>query len=179
MWTHSSFPSLCQTSVLFQVGEKPCRHKMVALKHNGTWHPVSLPPWKKATGCRWVYTAKLIQMGPWLTWRHAELLRDTHRYMVFDYHNTFSHAMMLHSVEFLFLWLQLISGLYISWTLRTPYWYSWWEGLYGANAQFCCKGRVWKVWVKKYLYGLKQSQGMIWKVCNCSSRIWSLACSKG
>ena len=33
--------------------------EMQALEHSGTWELVSLPPGKKAVGCRWVYTVKV------------------------------------------------------------------------------------------------------------------------
>lgn len=36
-----------------------------ALEANGTWDMASLPPGKKALGCKWVYKINIMQMGQW------------------------------------------------------------------------------------------------------------------
>ncbi|KAL6180544.1 hypothetical protein ACLB2K_047205 [Fragaria x ananassa] len=53
-----STPSKVQDAIKEEKWAKAIEVEMDAIKKNGTWDFVPLPPGKKTVGCRWVYTMK-------------------------------------------------------------------------------------------------------------------------
>lgn len=56
-------PNNVQEALKDEKWKNAMNQEMEALQKNQTWELMSLPPWKKTVGCRWVYTIKLDSMG--------------------------------------------------------------------------------------------------------------------
>ena len=69
-----------------------------ALRHNGTWKLVPLPPNKKIVGCKWVYTVKFHADGSF-EWLKVQLVAKGYiQTYGIDYDDTFSPIAKISSI---------------------------------------------------------------------------------
>jgi len=68
---------------------------------NGTWEFTTLPPKKKALGCKWVYKIKFHADGSIERYKACLVVLGNHQIEGEDFHETFAPVAKMHIVRYL------------------------------------------------------------------------------